>query len=328
MSVLVTGSAGHLGEALMRHFKATGQSAIGLDINASPYTDVVGSITDKALIRDVMRNVSVVLNTATLHKPHVVTHGPYAFVETNVTGTLNLLEAAREAAVNRFVYTSTTSVFGDALRPPTTAPTAWVTEAVEPIPKNIYGVTKRAAEDLCLLYSRKFGVNCTVLRTSRFFPDDDDNKETRDQFDSLNAKVNELLYRRVELDDVVSAHCLAMDYVTTTPFDRFIISATSPFHKEDCPQLRNNAQQAIDRYVPQARAIYERRGWSMFAGLDRVYINQHAREALGWEPEYSFERAIQHVDRGEDPRGPLAQAVGSKGYHDEVFEDGPFPVTP
>ena len=203
-----------------------------------------------------------------------------------------------------------------------------MTEAVEPIPKNIYGVTKRAAEDLCLLYSRKFGVNCTVLRTSRFFPEDDDNKETRDQFDSLNAKVNELLYRRVELDDVVSAHCLAMDYVMTTPFDRFIISATSPFHKEDCPQLRNNAQQAIDRYVPKAKAIYERRGWSMFAGLDRVYINQHAREALGWEPEYSFERAIQHVDRGEDPRGPLAQAVGSKGYHDEVFEDGPFPVTP
>ena len=101
MSVLVTGSAGHLGEALMRHFKATGQSAIGLDINASPYTDVVNSITDKALIRDVMRKVSVVLNTATLHKPHVVTHGPYAFVETNVTGTLNLLEAAREADITR-----------------------------------------------------------------------------------------------------------------------------------------------------------------------------------------------------------------------------------
>ena len=216
MSVLVTGSAGHLGEALMRHFKATGLSAIGLDIKASTYTDVVGSIADKALVRDLMREVSVVFNTATLHKPHVVTHGPCAFVETNVTGTLNLLEAAREAAVNRFVYTSTTSVFGDALRPPATEPAAWVTEAVEPIPKNIYGVTKRAAEDLCLLYSRKFGVNCAILRTSRFFPEDDDNKETRDQFDSLNAKVNELLYRRVELDDVVSAHCLAMDYVMST----------------------------------------------------------------------------------------------------------------
>ena len=90
MSVLVTGSAGHLGEALMRHFKATGQSAIGLDIKASPYTDIVGSIADKALVRDLMREVSVVLNT----------------------GTLNLLEAAREAAVNRFVYWSTTSVLG------------------------------------------------------------------------------------------------------------------------------------------------------------------------------------------------------------------------
>lgn len=61
----------------------------------------------------------------------------------------------------------------------------------------------------------------------------------------------------------------------------------------------------------------------------RSRLHEPTRPRGSWlGAEYSFERAIQRVDRGEDPRGPLAQAVGSKGYHDEVFEDGPFPVTP
>ena len=60
-----------------------------------------------------------------------------------------LLEEAVAARVESFVYTSTTSVFGDALVPPQGAPAAWITEEVAPVPKNIYGVTKAAAEDLC-----------------------------------------------------------------------------------------------------------------------------------------------------------------------------------
>lgn len=99
-----------------------------------------------------MRGVAAVLHTATLHKPHVATHPRQDFVDTNVTGTLCLLEEAASAGVTAFVYTSTTSTFGEALRPPAGAPAAWVTEDVEPVPRNIYGVTKTAAEDLCELF--------------------------------------------------------------------------------------------------------------------------------------------------------------------------------
>ena len=64
-----------------------------------------------------MAGVDAIVHTATLHKPHVKSHGRVDFVETNVAGTLNLLEEAVAADVDRFVFTSTTSTFGRALTP-------------------------------------------------------------------------------------------------------------------------------------------------------------------------------------------------------------------
>ena len=101
------------------------------------------------------------------------------FVDTNVTGTLTLLEEAVAAGVGRFVFTSTTSAFGRALTPPPGAPAAWVTEDVAPVPRNIYGVTKTAAEDVCELVHRDHGLPVVILRTSRFFPEPDDRDEVR-----------------------------------------------------------------------------------------------------------------------------------------------------
>src|SRR5438105_1601706 len=144
MRVLVTGSAGHLGEALMRVLQHSDHEAIGLDIKSSPFTHHVGSITRRSFVNQCMLGVDVVLHTATLHKPHMATHSRQDFVDTNITGTLNLLEEATAAGAS-FVFTSTTSVFGRALTPPLPSPAAWITEDVVPVPKNIYGVTKLAA---------------------------------------------------------------------------------------------------------------------------------------------------------------------------------------
>src|SRR5215217_4965051 len=117
MRILVTGSSGHLGEALCRVLAADGVETVGLDMLPSPHTTVVGSIADRGLVRDAMQGVDAVLHAATLHKPHVGSHARAAFVETNVTGTLTLLEEAVAAGVGRFVFTSTTSAFGRALTP-------------------------------------------------------------------------------------------------------------------------------------------------------------------------------------------------------------------
>jgi UDP-glucose 4-epimerase len=313
--ILVTGSSGHLGEGLMRVLRGEGAEVIGLDVLHSPWTDVVGSIADRDCVRRAMGGVDAVLHTATLHKPHVGSHGRREFVDTNITGTLNLLEEAVAAGVARFVFTSTTSAFGRALAPPPDAPAAWITEDVAPVPRNIYGVTKTAAEDLCELVHRDHGLPCLILRTSRFFPEPDDRDEVRSAYDDANLKVNELLYRRADLQDVVDAHRLALDRAPEIGFGRYIVSATAPFTPDDLAELRADAPAVVRRRVPEYEAVYADRGWSMFPSIERVYVNERARTELGWTPRYDFAAVLQRVAAGEDPRSPLAVAVGAKGYH-------------
>src|SRR5437660_11544189 len=125
MKILVTGSAGHLGEALVLTLQKARREVVGIDVRESALTHVVGSIIDRSFVRQCMRGVGVVLHAATLHKPHVATHSRQAFVDTNVTGTLTLLEEAVSAGVAAFVFTSTTSLFGAALTPPSGGPAAW-----------------------------------------------------------------------------------------------------------------------------------------------------------------------------------------------------------
>jgi UDP-glucose 4-epimerase len=324
--VLVTGSAGHLGEALVRALTDLGHDVVGVDIVASSFTTCVGSIVDRSCVRHCANGVQTIFHTATLHKPHVATHSRQEFVDTNITGTLNLLEEAVLAGVESFICTSTTSVFGDALIPPSGAPAAWVTEEVRPIPKNIYGVTKAASEDLCQIFHRNHGLPCIVLRTSRFFPEEDDNRNVRQAYADENIKVNEFLHRRVEIEDVVSAHLLAWQRASALGFRRYIISATSPFSPNDVFELRTNAPAVVRQYVPDFEVEYARRNWKMLPTIDRVYINQLARTELDWQPRYDFQYLIDRLKANEDIRSPLARLIGSKRYHAETFTEGPYPV--
>jgi UDP-glucose 4-epimerase len=315
MRVLITGSAGHLGEALVRTLMQAGHEAIGLDVLPSTFTSRVGSIADRAVVAEAMRDVEVVLHAATLHKPHVATHPRQAFIDVNVTGTLNLLEEAVAARVRAFIFTSTTSTFGDALIPPPDAPAAWITEDITPVPKNIYGASKCAAEDLCQLFARNQKLPCVVLRTSRFFPEGDDVDEMRDGWNDINLKANEFLYRRVDIEDVVSAHFVAIERAANIGFGKFIISATTPFTREDLVDLRRDAVAVLRRRVPEFASVYATRGFRMLPKLDRVYVNERARRVLGWQPKHDFASVLVNLAAGTDWRSPTARAIGAKGYH-------------
>ncbi len=327
MNILVTGSAGHLGEGIMRTLRRNHHRAIGLDVLPSPYTDCVGSIVDRAFVAGCMKDIDAVIHTATLHKPHVATHARQAFIDTNVTGTLHLLEEAVAAGIQAFLFTSTTSTFGHANRPPAGAPAAWITEDVRPMPRNIYGVSKTAAEDLCELFHQDHGLPCLILKTSRFFMEEDDDRSTRERFSNDNVKANEYINRRVELSDAVDAHLLALERARDIGFRRYIISATTPFTRDDLAELRTDAPAVLARRVPAFARAYAQRGWHMFPGIERVYVNERARRELGWRPKYDFAYLIEQLQTGQDTRSELSRAVGCKPYHDRAFADGPYPVT-
>lgn len=311
----MTGCAGHLGEALVRVLRAEGHDVVGLDILDSPFTSVVGSITDRALVRRCLVDVTGILHAATLHQPHIASHHRQAFVDTNITGTLVLLEEAVAAGAGAFVFTSTTSTFGRALTPPVGAPAVWIAEDVVPVPRNIYGVTKTAAEDLCALAHRDHDLPVVVLRAARFFPEGDDDDDVIAVYDDGNAKANEYLYRRVDIEDVVGAHLLALDRAAAIGWATYLVSSTTPFTRDDTMALADDAGGVVGRLFPDYEAEYARRGWTMQPRIDRVYDNARARAGLGWSPRHDFRSVLDRLKADEDPRSALARAVGAKGYH-------------
>jgi nucleoside-diphosphate-sugar epimerase len=155
-----------------------------------------------------------------------------------------------------------------------------------------------------------------VLRTSRFFPEADDDEATRRAYDDdANLKANEFLHRRVDIADVVSAHVLALQQAPELGFDKFIVSATTPFTRADLAALRSDAAAVIRARMPGFDTVYGARGWKAPASIDRVYVNERARSKLGWRPQYDFARILQLLANDEDPRSALARTVGAKGYH-------------
>jgi nucleoside-diphosphate-sugar epimerase len=325
--VLVTGSSGHLGAALMLYLPTAGHRPLGIDILPSATTDLVGSISDRAFVASVFEahpHLQHVVHAATLHKPHVESHQPQDFIDTNITGTQVLLEAAsapsRSPPLGSFVFISTTSTFGAALSPSPGSPAAWIDDSVRPLPKNIYGVTKCAAEDLCRLAHLRRGLPVVVLRTSRFFPEEDDDEDRRASLADDNLKALELAYRRCDLADVAAA-CRAAMLRAAGPdiagWARFVISAPPPFARDEATLrlLNRDPQAAFEAAVPGVSAVFARRGWGFLRRLDRVYDSADAVRRLGWEPQYTFARTVERVAAGQEWRSDLALRVGKKGYH-------------
>lgn len=299
---------------------------IGVDIKPSEFTTHVGSVIDRGFLRRVVKDIDFIIHAATLHKPHVAIHTTQDFVDTNISGTLNLLEESLRQNIKGFIYTSTTSTFGDVLSPVAGQPAVWVTESTTSIPKNIYGVTKSAAEDLCQLFYRNHKLPCIILKTSRFFPEEDDKGQIRENYEDLNIKAIEYLYRRVDIEDAVSAHLLALESVQRIGFRKYIISATTPFQETDLIALNSDANSVVKRYYPDFESLFKKKAWKMLPQIDRVYVNERARIELGWKPKYSFAYILDCIRINKNHRSQLSLDVGKKGYHDKVFDKGPYPV--
>jgi nucleoside-diphosphate-sugar epimerase len=298
-----------------------GFTPIGIDILASATTTCVGSVTDQTLIASILQKYPIkhIVHTATLHKPHVESHTKDDFVQTNIAGTLVLLEEATKLAdqLQSFIFFSTTSAFGSALSPKPGSPAAWIDESVTPIPKNIYGVTKVAAEDICHLFYKQHKLPVLVLRTSRFFPEQDDDEDRRSAMGDENLKVLEMAYRRCDIKDIVSATVCAMSKARQIGWSKYIISAPPPFlnDTETLAALDRNPEEVINKAVPEAAAVFHNKGWKYLDRMDRVYDSSKAVRELGWEPEYTFARIIERIARGEDWCSELVGKVGKKGYH-------------
>ncbi|KAK3187220.1 hypothetical protein K4F52_004124 [Lecanicillium sp. MT-2017a] len=319
--VLITGSSGHLGTALMLALPELGFKPFGIDLLPSATSSAVGSINDREFLSSLLQNSAIrhVVHTATLHKPHVDSHTKEQFIETNITGTLVLLEEVAKLGtqIESFLFLSTTSAFGMALSPPPGSPAAWIDETTVPQPKNIYGVTKSTAEDICFLLQRQTGLPILVLRLSRFFPEEDDEEDRRNAVNKDNLKVLELSHRRCDIEDIVSAIVCAMRKAKEVRWAKYIISAPPPFPNDTATlcALENDPRSVFESVVPDIKTIFATKGWGYLSRIDRVYDSTKAIQELGWQPKYTFARVAARISNGEEWRSDLTLKVGEKGYH-------------
>jgi len=277
MHLLITGSSGQLGRAIARQLGAV-HRITGLDLTSGAWTTHVGSVTDRELVFKLAEGIDAIIHTASLHAPHVTQFTKEQFIEVNVQGTLHLLEAALKHKAQGFIYTSTTSLYGAALIPHGRA--VWVTEELVPQPRDIYDITKFAAEQLCKAVSNEFGLPCVCLRTSRFW----------DEPAARRAVYR--LYRGIDVRDAASAHALALQN-PPAQFEIFNISAQSPFVESDTVELLRDARELVLRYCPEAEAAFARRGWELPKCIDRVYVVAKANSMLGFEPRHNFRELLR-----------------------------------
>ena len=303
MRILVTGSSGWLGAALVPRLAALGHAVFGLDVRPAASTALVGSVADRAFVRAAIgdHKIDAIVHGGALHKPNIETNPREDFIAVNVSGTFNLLEEAVAQGVTRFVCTSTTSLMVSREIRAATAPEAvWLTEDFAAQPRNIYGVTKLSAEHLCRLYHEQFGLSVVVLRTARFFPETDDMAHDIAQ-SGPNTKANELLFRRLTREDCVLAHVVALDKAPELGFDIFIVCAMPPFARADRRELMTNAPAVVARYFPDYPAIYQKLGWSMFDKIDRIYDPSRALARMGFRCRTGFREMLDELAQGRMP---------------------------
>jgi len=299
MRILLTGSSGWLGRFLAPMLREAGHEVVGLDVAPGADTQIIGSVADRALIDRTFGayGIEAVIHGGALHKPDIARYPRTAFIDVNMTGTLNLLEAAVAAGHDRFIFTSTTSLMiSQAIRDEMADHAVWIDESLSPLePRNIYGVTKLAAERLCRLLHMDRGLAVAILRTSRFFPEDDD---THAEPSGPNLKANEFLHRRLTVEDAARAHVVALDRAPEIGFGTFIISAPTPFRKEEAEELKRDAAAVVLRHFPEAAELYARQGWTLPRSIGRVYDSRLAEDRLGFRCETDFASILDALTNG------------------------------
>ncbi|MGE5106591.1 MAG: NAD-dependent epimerase/dehydratase family protein, partial [Sphingobacteriales bacterium] len=170
--ILITGSSGQLGRELVKLLRVSNYDVMGIDIVTSPTTDKLIDIRDAVKINKITTGFDAIIHTAAIHGKHYELNYPREeFIKTNIDGTFNLLNASVLNGIKKFLYTSTTSIYGKSMVNDKQA--VWVDETLIPSPRDIYDITKLTAELLCQDYFEKERIETTVLRVSRFLPEDE-----------------------------------------------------------------------------------------------------------------------------------------------------------
>jgi len=178
MKILVTGCAGFIGSSLVDSLLKLGHAVIGVDNFDLSYSKAIKQqnmldaakhknfkfinvdVTDGKLLKSALAKYSLdaIINLASPERMRDFDVDPVFYVKTSVVGTINLLELAKEKGVKIFIYASASSVYGN------TRKTPYLEKHYLTRPLTPYSASKRSGEEMCYVYSKKYGISAIVLR--------------------------------------------------------------------------------------------------------------------------------------------------------------------
>ena len=300
--ILVTGGAGFIGNCFIRHIlrKYPNYKVYNLDsltyagnienlndIKDNPnYQFVHGNICDKKLVRDLISQVDCVVNfAAESHVDRSITE-PEIFIETNVQGTLNLLQASKEIGIERFLQVSTDEVYGSL------GATGYFYETTPIQPNSPYSASKASADLLVRAYYETYKLPVLTTRCSNNYGPYQYPEKLIPFFVSLLLKgekvpvygdglnVRDWLY--------VYDHCEAIDVVLHKGKIGEIYNIGGHNEKTNM-EITNLVLSAMGKDESSIKYVEDRLGHDKRYAIDNTKIQTE----LGWEPSVTFEEGIK-----------------------------------
>lgn len=301
-TILVTGGAGFIGSCFVRHIlnKYPDYKVINLDVltyagnienlndvkNNPNYNFVHGNICDKKLVRDLISQVDAVVNfAAESHVDRSITN-PEIFIETNVQGTLNLLQACKEIGIERYLQVSTDEVYGSL------GATGYFYETTPLAPNSPYSASKASADMLVRAYYETYGLPVLTTRCSNNYGPYQYPEKLIPFFISLLLKgdkvpvygdglnVRDWLY--------VYDHCAAIDTVLHKGKVGEVYNIGGHNEKTNM-EITKLILSAMGKDESSIRYVEDRLGHDKRYAIDNTKIQTE----LGWQPSLVFEEGIK-----------------------------------
>jgi len=302
LKFLVTGGAGFIGSNIVEELLKQGHSVRVLDNfstgkreNLKEFnTDIElleGDIRSYHIVRQAVGGIEVILHQAALPSVPRSINDPITTNEVNVMGTLNILDAAKDAGVKRIVYASSSSVYGD-------NPVLPKREDMLPNPLSPYAVAKLAGEKYCQVFSKLYGIETVVLRYFNVFgPRQDPNS----QYSAVIPKFIKLM-NNDQRPTIYGDGTQSRDFTyVKNVVEGNILAATKDIETPVTMNCATHGQVTINDLVKKineklnknVKAIFiDARPGDIkhsFANIDLI------KSRLNWQPEYLFERGIELV---------------------------------
>ena len=256
MKILLTGSLGDIGRDLLPSLRLR-HEVVGIDRREG--ADIVADLCDYEAVRQAVEGFDAIVHFAALigSAQHSMS---WEYVDANVRATANLLQAATEVGIKRFVYTS--SVWASGHGP--TEPYQPIDEDVPCEPVCRYGLTKLMGEDFCRYYSRQHGLQATVLRICGYVRPPSGGIAPDGSIDWSVAKPAEIAGRHISVPNFKLYNpndmAEAVDLALTTPWDgceAYIIGCYAPYTAADREGLATDPMSVIARYTPEAPEFFD-----------------------------------------------------------------------